>query len=117
MSGALRHGPHAAAALWVLAATALLAAVPWAAPRVADAALLPAHRAALLTLYDATGGPSWRVNVGWRDGAVNTKDPCQDRWQGVTCDESFSRLTYVRDPGVGSCAPARFPSGVCQCEV
>ncbi len=48
---------------------------------VAQAALPGPQRAALASLYQATGGPQWLRSAGWLAG-----DPCQDRWAGVACD-------------------------------
>ncbi len=36
---------------------------------------------ALMDLFVATDGPSWRNNSGW----LSFRDPCDDLWFGVTC--------------------------------
>mgnify|MGYP002631362815 CR=1 FL=1 len=38
------------------------------------------ERAALVAMYEATGGASWRVRTNWLDGY-----PCTHSWQGVRC--------------------------------
>jgi hypothetical protein len=47
----------------------------------ASAQVLPsAQRAALVDLYDATGGAMWGNSSGWLQG-----DPCSANWHGVSC--------------------------------
>jgi Leucine-rich repeat (LRR) protein len=48
-------------------------------------AVTPAERNALISLYDATGGPQWKTNTGWR-GAPGTE--CG--WTKVNCDANGS---------------------------
>lgn len=51
--------------------------------------VLPPHRAALVDLYNSTGGPTWSESSGWLVG-----DPCfnQIKWHGVDCDSTGSVL-------------------------
>lgn len=52
-------------------------------------ARIPAReRAALVALYEATGGPRWTSRLGWR-GRAGTE--CS--WQGVACDPSGTTVT------------------------
>ena len=44
------------------------------------------ERAALVDLYDATGGPSWTQSRNWLKG-----DPCVDKWGGIVCTPSPGR--------------------------
>lgn len=39
------------------------------------------QRAALVELYQATGGSSWTISTGWGSG-----DPCDAAWSGVSCN-------------------------------
>jgi hypothetical protein len=52
---------------------------------VADAAVTPAVRSALVGLYNATGGASWSLSMGWRDFSAASSDPCTSSWFGVSC--------------------------------
>jgi hypothetical protein len=54
----------------------------------ADRPVSEVERAALIALYEATGGPSWTHNVGWL-GAPGTE--C--KWHGVDCDTDSDRPT------------------------
>ena len=71
-------------------------------------------KAALLALYDATGGPSWAYAHGWSANA--SSDPCLDAWTGVTCDKGVVFALCVREPRVharvfvGTCVRARSTS-------
>lgn len=41
---------------------------------------------ALMAIYDATNGSSWKDNTGWVDGVSQTNcDPCNG-WYGIKCD-------------------------------
>lgn len=40
----------------------------------------PTERAALMELFNATGGPNWKRNAGWG----SKSSPCE--WEGVWCD-------------------------------
>jgi hypothetical protein len=42
--------------------------------------------AALMELYNSTGGDNWTNNTGWKEGAAGTNcNPCNG-WHGVSCD-------------------------------
>jgi hypothetical protein len=56
--------------------------------RTAAAGISPIERAALIDLYNSTGGPDWWDAVGWL-GEPGTE--CT--WSGVTCDDSGTRVT------------------------
>ncbi len=71
-----------AAALVVLAEMASVACV--------GATLPPAQVDALLSLYNATGGPLWLDNRGWTSAA----DPCS-YWTGVHCGTAGTTVEYV----------------------
>lgn len=57
------------------------ATLPTSSARLAPAG----EKAALLILYNATGGCTgcWKNDTGWADPA---SDPCRDAWHGVQCD-------------------------------
>jgi hypothetical protein len=59
------------------------------------AQLQPVQTAALVDLYNATGGPNWHSTCGAGVGNGNwlVGDPCQNSWAGVTC--SGSDVVYV----------------------
>lgn len=67
--------------------------------------VLPDHiKAALIDLYNATGGPSWKNNAGW----LGPQDPCY--WYGVYCSEAapysdFRGIALV-DNGLSGVLPA-----------
>ena len=58
------------------------------------------QRAALVELYNATGGPSWLLRAGWADSVPS--DPCQDSWTGVTCNASDVVYVVRRGRVVGA---------------
>jgi hypothetical protein len=49
----------------------------------------PTERQALVDLYEATGGASWRNSTGWLSG-----DPC-DGWFGIYCDSAKAHVIEV----------------------
>ncbi len=51
----------------------------------------PVDRAALVALYESTGGPNWTDNTGWLSGA-----PVKD-WEGVTTDDN-GRVMHILLP-------------------
>ncbi len=55
--------------------------------RMVQAQTVATDRAALVALYDATGGDSWTDNTGWK-----TDQPLGD-WHGVTTDSETGRVT------------------------
>jgi Leucine-rich repeat (LRR) protein len=67
----------------------VLAALPAAVP--ARAAVPAAQRTALITLYNATGGPAWASHAGWL-GKAGTE--CS--WAGVTCDSAATTVTQIQ---------------------
>ena len=67
----------------------------WRLP-LAHGKLASAQRAALVDLYLATNGPSWKPNTGWADYANASNDPCADGWFGVTCAGTMpDNVVYV----------------------
>ncbi len=52
--------------------------------------LAPAQTSALMELYNATGGHSWRKSQGWMSG-----DPCTGGWFGVGCNPGNTDVVYV----------------------
>ena len=50
---------------------------------------LSGERAALLELYESTGGPGWLDNAGWNSSA----SVCD--WYGVSCDSTGTSLTHL----------------------
>ncbi len=63
----------------------------------------PDQRAALVDLYIATNGSTWKYNTGWSDYASGS-DPCDNTWVGVGCSGSSGSInrevTYVNRCGV-----------------
>jgi len=59
-----------------------------------QAALPPHQKQALLDLYQATQGPLWRQDAHWLHG-----DPCQQRWQGVSCSADGQSVIALHLPG------------------
>ena len=88
---------HRAVALALaLAATAcadeLVEPAPHGAPSMQQAAMMmrqAADRTALVTLYEATGGPDWTRNDNWL-----SDEPLQD-WYGIAVDDD-DRVTGIR---------------------
>ena len=60
------------------------------AAALAACAVPPAERAALVDLYAATQGASWRQATNWLEG-----DPCEQSWFGIFCDDANSTVTEV----------------------
>jgi hypothetical protein len=58
-------------------------------PAVAHAKLDPKEKAALLDIYDATGGPGWRNNSNWGTPA----GACT--WYGVSCNADGTKVTQL----------------------
>jgi len=60
------------------------------------------HRAALMALYDATGGDGWTSKSNWNSSSL---DYCH--WDGVHCDgnNDISRLDLFRNNLVGTIPP------------
>ncbi len=53
------------------------------------AAVSAAERFALVDLYDATNfGAGWTIKTNW-----NMRDPCEDKWYGVTCNADGTSVT------------------------
>jgi hypothetical protein len=48
----------------------------------------PDQRAALVDLYIATNGSTWKYNTGWQDYASGS-DACDSVWYGVDCSGSI----------------------------
>jgi Leucine-rich repeat (LRR) protein len=71
-------------------ATAMFCAAAAFVGSAASAAVPDAERAALIALYDATGGPQWISSTGWK-GAAGTE--CS--WSGVECDEAQSTVVSI----------------------
>jgi hypothetical protein len=61
----------------------LTAALLSACALPALAALDPAEKAVLISLYDNTDGANWTDKTGWDTPA---SDPCADNWHGVACN-------------------------------
>jgi hypothetical protein len=55
----------------------------------ASADVIPGDRAALVDLYNATGGPGWTNHTGW----TTATDVCD--WYGVDCSSCKSRVTML----------------------
>lgn len=53
-------------------------------------ALPAAQTAALVTLYQATGGASWTLSSNWLQG-----DPCTSAWFGIYCNEDNTGAVVV----------------------
>eukprot|EP01045_Picozoa_sp_COSAG04_P017482 COSAG04_NODE_1548_length_6381_cov_42.332697_5_plen_122_part_00 len=67
---------------------------------LADGAVPPAERQALVDLFHALGGPKWRNGTGagrWLSG-----DPCQQKWFGVACNNASTHVTEIYPSSVGS---------------
>ncbi|WP_051443427.1 hypothetical protein [Curvibacter gracilis] len=60
----------------------------------AQAALPVQQKQALIELYQATQGPLWRQAANWLQG-----DPCQQRWQGVSCRADGQAVIGLHLPG------------------
>ena len=90
-------------ARWALIAGILL----WAAAVEESAAAIPqTERAALIALYDATGGLNWVRSDNWLG-----PDGSECGWFGVTCDETQSHVTELAlgYNGLGGQLPALAP--------
>lgn len=48
------------------------------------------QRAALMDLFNATGGPRWLKKQGWGDG-----DPCAEAWHGIACNGDGTAVTTI----------------------
>ena len=77
---------HALSALCLIAAGAL--------PAVAQAAMNPAERAALVDLYNNNGGPTWSFQGTWLAG-----DPCDNSWYGILCTADRTSVRGIFLPG------------------
>jgi len=55
-----------------------------------EAAIPPGERAALIALYQATGGDEWRRNLRWLD-----EPGTECAWYGVTCDDQETTVTAL----------------------
>ena len=67
---------------WVMSGTVTV--------NVGQAATVASERAALVALYQGTGGAAWRLPKDSRNGNAWTvtsasSDPCRDKWYGVIC--------------------------------
>ncbi|MBV5294546.1 MAG: hypothetical protein JZU58_19565 [Curvibacter lanceolatus] len=60
----------------------------------AQATLPVQQKQALIDLYQATQGPLWRQAAHWLQG-----DPCQQRWQGVSCSADGQAVIGLHLPG------------------
>ena len=66
--------------------TVLVFVVYHGGPRPALGEVVAKERAALVDIFISTGGPRWQDDLGWRDYANSTSDPCSTSgWLGVTC--------------------------------
>ncbi|MBH1966262.1 MAG: IPTL-CTERM sorting domain-containing protein [Comamonadaceae bacterium] len=63
---------------WLIAALAAISLASFTVP--ASATVPPVERAALVEIYNSTGGPAWTNSNNWLTG-----DPCEDAWLGVVC--------------------------------
>jgi len=84
--GAPRHSPGTARQM-------MYGLLVWGCS-AAQAALPPHQKQALLDLYQATQGPLWRQAANWLQG-----DPCQQRWQGVSCSADGHSVIGLHLPG------------------
>jgi hypothetical protein len=83
----------------------ILVSLPAAVP---CRAMVPAaQRAALIALYNATGGPGWTNRTGWL-GKAGTE--CA--WAGVTCDSAATTVTQIllSNNGLAGSLPAAIGS-------
>ena len=78
--GVMMKHPLALISIFILATLSLTNTIPKAVSAAPDT--YPAERAALMSLYNSTGGDSWWENAGWD----STNSYCT--WFGVTCDPS-----------------------------
>ncbi|MCL4113219.1 UNVERIFIED_CONTAM: hypothetical protein GTU68_032846 [Idotea baltica] len=63
---------------------------------------------ALMDFYDATNGPNWNNNDGWRDGYAGTDCNYCD-WFGVTCDEDNRVIRFdLNYNNMGGIVPVSF---------
>ena len=60
------------------------------ADSIASAAVPPAERNALVELYNATSGPSWKNATTWCIG-----DPCDNKWYGIFCNTDNTHVVEV----------------------
>jgi hypothetical protein len=69
----------------------------------AQAAVPNAQRSALIALYNATGGPTWKDRSGWLGPAGSE---CQ--WLGVTCNAAGTAVVeiFLSDNGLRNSLPA-----------
>jgi hypothetical protein len=58
-----------------------------------QAALQTAEINALIDLYSSTNGNLWDNNTNWLDG-----DPCENRWFGVSCNDTGSVVVTLALP-------------------
>ncbi len=91
-----------------LLALALAVTVAWTL--TSAGAATAAERAALVDLYNATDGSSWRNSANWLTG-----DPCSAGWYGVACSPGTGTIKYVvvlrpevwtSSPRLRACLPA-----------
>jgi hypothetical protein len=59
--------------------------------------------AGLMELYYSTGGPNWKNNTGWKEGAAGTNcNPCGG-WRGITCiNNRVTEINLASNNLVGS---------------
>ena len=62
----------------------------------------PTETAALMALYNSTGGANWTNSTNWGVGC-----PCEDNWFGVTCDTAgnVTQLTLNENNLIGTIPP------------
>jgi hypothetical protein len=58
-----------------------------------QAALQTSELNALVDLYSSTNGNLWHNNANWLQG-----DPCENRWFGITCDDTDSVVLRLSLP-------------------
>jgi hypothetical protein len=72
--------------------------------------LPPTQTKALMELYNATNGRSWRGSQGWMAG-----DPCTGSWVGVGCNPDGAAVVYVHACEVASMPHWHITWPFCDC--
>lgn len=77
----------AALGMWVLTGSFIYAAIP------------ASERAALIALYNATGGDNWTRNSGWKEGTLEADGfgpiGSEDSWYGITAPRDYVSHIYL----------------------
>jgi hypothetical protein len=59
----------------------------------------PTERAALIALYNSTGGDNWTDNSGWKSEPLDDDDfampGTEDTWYGITCDDDNTTVLDI----------------------